>query len=137
MAKIGKLGIKLRIVAGWTWWDSVSAGFLGLCVGAVVVHLLHIADIIEPWRLTQLLFTLGGPLIKLFGCLFFFGRAWSIARIPSNKEHKANWGKLDWKQMIVTGLFEKYISIAMVFIALAFGVALAPDILQVGMYFKE
>ncbi len=139
MAKIGKLGIKVRLIAGWSWWDSASGMFLGLCIGAAGMHLIEIKTlgVIKPWQMTQLLFALGGPLIKLFGCLFFFGRAWSLARIPSNKEHKANWGKLDWKQMIVTGLFEKYISIAMAFVAVAFALALAPDILTIGMYFKE
>lgn len=139
MAKVGKLRIKLRIVAGWSWWGSVSAGFLGLCVGAAGMHLIEIKalGVIKPWQMTQLLFAIGGPLIKLFGCLFFFGRAWSIARIPTKSEHKVNWGKLTAPQMVVTWIMEKYISIAMTLIAVAFGVALAPDILQIAIYFKD
>jgi hypothetical protein len=135
--KATKKKVWVLLVAGWTGWDSVATGFVMLCTGAVGMHLVSIYGTIEPWQMTQLIHAFGGPLVKLFGCLFFSAWSWSVARAPTKNEHKAEWGEMDWKQQIVTGLLEKYVSIALMTIAVIFAVSIAPDILTVREYLKD
>ena len=113
-----------RMTHNWSWADSFFGGALGLSLGYLVGRGNHFDfTLAEQLEFNHTWLVL---LIKLSAAGAFFGRAWGVAQLP-RPGARVSWGRLDWKQMIVTFFRDNYIALVACIIALAFTFSAAPE----------